>query len=363
MIAREKRVVAVDGLRGVAILMVMLYHLHAWMPGLEKLPDWYMGPMSLGFSGVDLFFVLSGFSLYYAWMRQELSLKKVSAKNYYWRRFWRIYPPYIIAFVVPWLPIFLATPMDALWEAFLHVFLIHNYSETHFYGANGPLWSIAVEAQFYVLFPFIIALTRRWSMPVVVIGGIVLGLLYRTGVYLYFEDYTYRQVPKPYLQGFWLARIPNFLLGMWLAAGWKGAPRLDKLNNKKAYGLFVMGVGVLGVTWAMVFLFRHGSMVFRELGFALGYVLIVFGVLKGAARELVESKWLTFTGRISYSLYLTHAPVLLLLGGVVRDYFGDISLIWGFSVLLVGFGVSYGVAIAYHRMVEVPFFNYAKTFS
>src|SRR6187455_3011923 len=121
----QKRVDSIDSLRGVAILMVILYHVHAWLPGLDGLPSWYRFPISLGFSGVDLFFVLSGFSLYYAWLRQEQSAKALNVKKYYWRRFWRIYPPYLIAFAIPWIPVLLSTPIDALKEALWHIFLLH----------------------------------------------------------------------------------------------------------------------------------------------------------------------------------------------------------------------------------------------
>ncbi len=358
----NKRIVAIDGLRGVAILMVLLYHVQAWIPGLENFPAWYKFPVSLGFSGVDLFFVLSGFSLYYAWLRQESLTNQVSKKNYYWRRFWRIYPPYIIAFFLPWIPVLISTPIEALKEAFWHLLLIHNYSEKYFYGANGPLWSIAVEAQFYILFPLIIFFIRRWGLLPVVICGIVLGLIYRTGVYLYFSDHTYRQVPKPYLQGFWLARIPNFLLGMVLASGWTKVPQQDNANAVRGTGIMLFGLMMLGVTWIWIYFFRQSSMVIRELGFAIGYSLIVFGALKGGVQAFTNANWLTFTGKISYSLYLTHAPVILLLGSQIRTYSDNISLAQGVVAMLVSLLISYGVAWLFYSYVETPFFKLAKTY-
>jgi peptidoglycan/LPS O-acetylase OafA/YrhL len=358
----KKRVESIDGLRGIAILMVLLYHVHAWIPGLGALPSWYMFPVSLGFSGVDLFFVLSGFSLYYAWMRQEQQTQTVDIKKYYWRRFWRIYPPYIIAFLIPLMPVLWSNPISAVKEAAWHILLLHNYSEIYFYGINGPLWSIAVEAQFYILFPIVVLLIKRWGLIPVVVGGISIGLLYRTGVYLYFDDLTYRQVPKPYLQGFWLARIPNFLLGILLAFVWTKLPESEKENSRQGLLILVSGIITLALTWIIIFYFRQSSMIIRELGFALGYALIVYGALKGALHSILTSRWLLFTGRISYSFYLTHAPVILLLGYCVQTFFGEISVSAGFFVMMISVLISYGVAYLFYRWIETPFLQHAKTY-
>lgn len=358
----QKRVDSIDSLRGVAILMVIGYHVHAWLPGFDTLPSWYSFPVSLGFSGVDLFFVLSGFSLYYAWLRQEQATGEVVVKKYYWRRFWRIYPPYLMAFIIPWIPVLVATPAEAVKEALWHIFLLHNYSERYFYGANGPLWSIAVEAQFYILFPLIVLLMKRWGVLPVVVAGIVLGLIYRSGVYLYFSELTYRQVPKPYLQGFWLARIPNFLLGILLAYHWSNLSDEKKLNPARGFLILMVGVVTLVFTWVFIYYFRHASMIIRDLGFALGYVLVVYGALLGAFQSILSTRWLLFSGKISYSLYLTHAPVILFLGTYARKLFNDISIVQAFLIMLISILISYGVAWLYYRWIENPFFTKAKTY-
>jgi peptidoglycan/LPS O-acetylase OafA/YrhL len=358
----EKRVDSIDSLRGVAILMVILYHVHAWIPGLEGLPSWYKFPISLGFSGVDLFFVLSGFSLYYAWLRQEQTSKEVNVKKYYWRRFWRIYPPYLIAFLIPWIHVLFSTPIEAIKEALWHILLLHNYSEVYFYGANGPLWSIAVEAQFYLLFPLIVLMMKRWGAVPVVVAGIVIGLIYRTGVSMYFDDLSYRQVPKPYLQGFWLARIPNFLLGILLAFYWTYLKEDERHNPKQGLFILLSGMVMLGLTWMVIFYFRHGSMIFRELGFAIGYTLIVLGVLKGALHNILSINWLLFSGKNSYSLYLTHAPVILLIGHYARKISDNISILQGFIIMLISIAICYLVAWLFNRWIETPFFYKAKTY-
>jgi peptidoglycan/LPS O-acetylase OafA/YrhL len=358
----KKRVDSIDSLRGVAILMVLLYHIHAWVPGLSKLPGWYLFPMSLGFSGVDFFFVLSGFSLYYAWVRQAEITETVDVKKYYWRRFWRIYPPYIIAFTIPWVPSFASTPHDALKEALWHVTLMHNYSEKYFYGANGPLWSIAVEAQFYLLFPLIIWMTKRWGVNRVVFFGVLLSLIYRFGVFLNFGDLTYRQVPKPYLQGFWLARIPNFLLGILLASRWINLPQSEKTKYPINLLFLVAGFITLLGTWVFVYYFRHSSMIIRELGFAMGYAMLGFAVLRGAIQYVMSARWLHFTGKISFSLYLIHAPIVLLLSNSYRKMLPEFAIWHGFLGMIVAILICYLAAFAFYRWIETPFFNKARTY-
>jgi peptidoglycan/LPS O-acetylase OafA/YrhL len=359
----KNRIEAIDSLRGVAIIMVLLYHAIFWTPGLGDPPQsLFIQLFKFGYSGVDLFFVLSGFSLGYAWLKREAENLHPSISRYYLRRFWRIYPPYLIAFLVPWI-CSMITPIPAgLNELFLHVFLVENFSSDHFYGVNGPLWSIAVEAQFYLLFPFIALAVARggkkwWWLP---LGLVFLCLVYRTGVAFYFDGDTYRQVPKPYLQGFVLSRIPNFLFGMGMAYAVKKADPSQPAHKEKNWLLFGSGVILHLLTWLSIYYFRHASMVWREIGFAMGYSLIVFAFVRMKETRLLNNYFLKFTGKISFSMYLIHAPLILAFDYAMRMFFNSFSLEGSILILLISILLSYVASWLFYQGIERPFYNLSQ---
>lgn len=362
------RIEIIDCLRGIAVFMVLLYHADSWLPGLSNIST--NNPLQLlkfGFSGVDLFFVLSGFSLYYAWLAEEDKRGHVDIKNYFLRRFWRIYPPYLLAFLIPLISTIFINPLNALYDFLWHLPMIHNFSNTYFYGTNGPLWSLAVEAQFYLFFPLIVLAMQRFGHFKTVIIILLLSLIYRTGVSIVFTDYTYRQIPKPLLQGFLLSRMPNFILGMGIAGLWRGKIKKNwNILNKKEgiypYLWVLIGVLILGATWLSVYIFRHSSMVWREFGFALGYSAIVYGMLiKSNLQKIIMSRLLVFTGTISYSLYLIHAPIMLGLGNVYSQ-FNKHTPYWWAIFTIIALIICYILSWAYFWLVEKPSISKSHTF-
>ena len=159
------RVDALDGWRGVACLLVACYHVGfnlRWPPLVV-----------LGFCGVQMFFVLSGHLLYRPYaqaMRGERAFP--SSRLFYARRFLRIYPPYLVAlaaFVL--LRYATGTKPPGAWSVLAHVGLFFNYVPSiDFFSINPVFWSLAIEAQFYVLLPVACLAARRlkwgpWVVP------------------------------------------------------------------------------------------------------------------------------------------------------------------------------------------------------
>ena len=154
-----------DAIRGGAVLMVLIYHCLFWAVGSTHLPYRHgvrdfeahpeltaMAPLTFGWAGVAIFFVVSGFCIHLSFLNCE------RWGYFFWKRFWRIYPPYLAA-------LFLFFVMDsaagqlrdeAEFQLITHALLVHNFwSETHF-GINPSFWSIAVEAQLYVIYPILV---------------------------------------------------------------------------------------------------------------------------------------------------------------------------------------------------------------
>ncbi|MEO8205256.1 MAG: acyltransferase [Chthoniobacterales bacterium] len=301
-----------DHLRGVAVLMVFLYHALGQAFKMSQLPwlGWFHDfhvppeiflffPVMVGWCGVAVFFALSGFCIH-------LSYERSRTKNmgvFYVRRFFRIYPPYLIcllifSFVYPWRGIDFQSPDGSL-NFFSHLFLLHNLDHRVFYGINVAFWSIAVEFQLYLIYPILLWLVRRcgWISSLVFLGVIELGLRLAEGYWnlKYNADLPYFILGSPFY--FWF----SWAIGAWLANAYvKGKP----LPFVRIPVRFWIGVTLVTV------------MIHPLL--PLAFPVMALATVAFIARQLTRPKslilpglsHLRFAGGVSYSLYLLHVPLL-----------------------------------------------------
>ena len=135
---------ALDGLRGMAVLMVLLGHT-------------YKGSGAAG-TGVCIFFVLSAFLLFYPWATD----KPIEVGPYYRRRFRRIYPAWVFSLLVG-TAASLAIGISVTWGGFLtHLIFAHTLAIRWVLEINPPTWSMAPEVQFYLALPLLALAARRW---------------------------------------------------------------------------------------------------------------------------------------------------------------------------------------------------------
>ena len=181
-----------DYIRAIAILAVFFYHSLGTAFGLSKLP-WGPGlfrsfsvppaflamlPLSLGCAGVAGFFVVSGFCIHLSFARQPAP----DYVGFYIRRFFRIYPPYLVAalafaFLVPMTRLDLHSHEGRL-QLFSHLFLVNNLDGRTVYGLVPAFWSIASEAQLYAIYPLLLWLTRKlgWRGAMFFVALLEIGL-------------------------------------------------------------------------------------------------------------------------------------------------------------------------------------------
>lgn len=165
-----------DLFRGIAILAVFLFHsLHAAydfteLPWKGLFRDFQalhsplaLYPLTYGSMGVAIFFVVSGFCIHLSYARSSSHSWGEFAK----KRFFRIYPPYLLAVLVfyfmwPFRTYSLSSPgmQHQLWT---HLLEIHNLDGNTFYGINGSFWSIAVELQLYMIYPIMVFLVWKFG--------------------------------------------------------------------------------------------------------------------------------------------------------------------------------------------------------
>jgi peptidoglycan/LPS O-acetylase OafA/YrhL len=353
----QKYIAALDGVRGLAVIGVLLFH---------------CGMLPAGWTGVQLFFVLSGFLITGILLDGRRATLATSMRRFYWRRSLRILPvlclflgaaalawfaagvPQSFPEDWPWLAAFAANfarlrPGD-LGEAFVH------------------MWSLAVEEQFYLLWPFAVLLLPMSSLRRVVVI-LLLGVpLARWGLFAWIEaghgaDYAGRAV---YVLP--LSQFDAFAAGAALAI-W---PRLVAAGTTRNLLAVTALVGLAGFA---VLLDQHlggagafaGSLGYAmylvpAAGYAWGYSLLnlLFAVFIAAAiHEPWWGRWLAarplaFVGRISYGLYVYHLPLLL----VARHWFPEQPGAWWMPanlLVLAGWAVvSVAVAAASYRLVEKP---------
>lgn len=344
-----------EGLRGLAALYVVLGHIAtladpARLNGVtDRAPSWLqalMRPLGFGHFAVAAFIVLSGFCLQLS-LFSRVDAKVGSLSNFFKRRALRILPAYYACLAISIGVCLGVTSHQPGLERFLpvttpnvlaHVFLIHNLSEDWMYKINGVLWSIAIEAQLYLLFPLLVAAIARfgrlttlmgaaavsclavaflphapklypWYLGLFVVGMVAAHLAYRPNL---------RSGTRP-LVG-WMVCVPTAFVACWLAA------TSDPLPLGDAFG----GVAVAALCYALTTTPK-------------GLVVSAF-----SARPVVA------LGGFSYSLYLMHHPLLQVVYALrPAAWTGEVATFW--YLLLVGLPLALVATWGFSLLFERPF--------
>jgi peptidoglycan/LPS O-acetylase OafA/YrhL len=305
---RTGRIAGLDGIRGLAALFVVVNHifLRAW-PGFpaDHAPFWAAG-FIFGRFAVVVFIVLSGFSLGLAPARSGWRLDSIAAFAH--RRAWRILPPYWAALgfslVMTWYV--LAQPGWTMPDGRSVVVYGLLVQDTAAVGdPNRAFWSIAIEAQLYVLLPALLLLVRRVSAVAMV--AVVAAVVVTVGVLgphvALANDVLIRFTPD-------LAVL--FAIGV-LAAGIVAASDCVRSRPWPAYALAASApvcalIGLEGAAWTNDNLFW----VDLAAGPAIGCFLAAIATSQPRpVVRVLDTRSLRRLGSISYSLYLTHAPIVI----------------------------------------------------
>jgi peptidoglycan/LPS O-acetylase OafA/YrhL len=316
--SRRERYLFIDGLRGIAIVWVLLHHAFYFFDVYRLLPPHHFlfRLAKVGLLGVDLFFVISGFLITGILIDGQTAAPNIG--RFYGRRFLKIYPQYLCAFLfclaLPWLvPSVLpvsarAIQLDTVGR---HLLLVQNYFGLMI-ETFGHSWSLAVEEHFYLVFPLIVWVIVRW-LPVrvwrIVLGVVLvalIGLVVENRVVSNGMDALCRLTFPPDPAQATLIRIDAILAGCCLKVM---EPLLRRIP--RAAGILFAGGGMWGY-----------SLLFQTLGDRLtvaailwGWVSAVMIMAAGYVRlwglcHVLEFGWLRWIGRNSYGIYLWHYPLI-----------------------------------------------------
>ncbi|HEX5149372.1 MAG TPA: acyltransferase family protein [Candidatus Limnocylindrales bacterium] len=330
-----------EGLRAVAVLAVLWYHI-----GLPGLPG--------GFVGVDIFFVISGFLITGLLLREREATGRISLRNFYSRRMRRILPAVLatIAATMVVAALVLAPlqmpgiAQDGAAAALSLGNMRFAFESADYFAATDPspfrhLWSLGVEEQFYLVWPALLIvgfrIFRSRGAIAVLIGALAIGSF---GFALWLTDafapWAFYSLPS---------RLWELALGGLLAvgAGW-----LARLPGMLLAPIGWLGVGLVAAGFALIDAatpYPGSAALLPTLGAA---ALIVAGRGRGPIGWLLTRQPTRFIGRISYSLYLWHWPILVLPSLATGE-----TLPLALRVALGG--VSVVVAAASWRLIEEPF--------
>ena len=287
-----------QGLRGLAVLAVIVYHCH---PRLEG--TWIHYASLWGWAGVNLFFVLSGFLI--TSILLEAREKPRYFRNFYARRALRIWPVYVLVLAAVYLqaPWFVGGPVLAAVKAapwLAYIFFVQNLFHLALPPAIGPTWALAIEEQYYFLWaPLVRFLRRPWMLAAVLSAALVGSPLMRM-THLAWITPTHT-----------LTHLDGIAWGSLLALGLYTLPLSRRVWLWM--GLSALPLGILAAATVA------GGTAFLDSALAVGFAgALLAAIASTGARNPLSAVLrrgpLAFYGRISYGLYMTHIMVFIFFG-------------------------------------------------
>ncbi len=321
-----RRISELDGLRGIAFLLVLCFHYIAVSPGGDFGSSLYRFRQAfrLGWSGVDLFFVLSGFLI------GGILLEARDSENYfstfYNRRVHRIFPLYyafiLLYFMIRvvgarWIPSSLPIADGGIRHVPLYLLFLQNFFSMPFGTFDWywflVTWSLAIEEQFYLVAPILIRALSKVSLTVTLCATVVLAPVLRELAYRFTpsdDAYWYNLMP---------CRADALAIGMLAALAWKTPEIRSFLLARKALiysALFFFSCGIPVLLKYFPNAANHFTVSWEFSWLAFFYVTLLLAVLVDPNAKLgrvMRMKWLMRVGTVSYCLYLIHVPVAALL--------------------------------------------------
>lgn len=321
-----------DGIRGLAVLLVLIGHLElntfANGNGLQ-----YAGPI-----GVEIFFLLSGFLITGLLVQERRRFGQIDLSEFYKRRLLRLAPAALVYLVFALLLFWSGVDHDSRWYSFVAA-LLYARNLVGRGDITGHYWSLSAEEQFYTVWPFAMRKLGIRTLFRLATGGAVAITLVRTVAIAFFAVPDYKTFYRPWY------RCDAILLGCAIALWHFGGLSTEQQRSRLCRWL------PLGVTWPLLLFWMFSRSIVGDTLFLTG----ICGLSAAAVTPLfvgeapLQSRffshpWLRYLGKISYSLYLWQQPF------VGSDIFKN--SLGRFPVSLLA---TIGCALASYYFVERPF--------
>ncbi|KAA2241369.1 acyltransferase [Chitinophaga agrisoli] len=360
----HKKLAGLDHLRALAIILVFLCHYRMFGH-----PNWINDIGGFGWTGVDLFFVLSGYLIAGQLFNGIRQGKGVSLKEFYLKRFFRILPAYLVVLTLYFsIPAFKEREgLSALWK---YLTFTQNFGlDLRQIHAFTHAWSLCIEEQFYLFFPLIILFFTRLKQPkwgfYLVLALILGGLAIRTYSWFHFVAPMQGQDGVGQLWFKWVyyptyGRLDGLLTGIIIAGIFQFRPVVKERMTRHGNAVLLAGLALITVCYFMC----NGNMISIEtsiIGFPL--LSIAYGVMVVAAVSpscilyKINARVTGVIATLSYPIYLSHKAVVNLTQQWVAQWGMDIApdgvvmfVICMITVVLAG--------AVLHWIVEKPFLRW-----
>ncbi|MDB4912932.1 MAG: acyltransferase 3 [Gemmatimonadetes bacterium] len=378
----DARVPSLDGLRAVAIVLVIMHNAGSVQGAFDGIGLRVWGVISnAGWVGVQLFFALSGFLItrILLWGKGEPGW----LRSFYVRRLLRIVPLYY-AFL---LLVFLVAPRVAVLQSLArggtaapgwYWLYLANWSQPFLDGPHGlpHVWSLCVEEQFYLLWPVIIALSSERAIAWIAGGTVIGAVVARLGLHAFLPQAVAASAAYTWT----ICRADTIALGALVALGLRNRGMNAWMRTHLRTALVVAAVVAL-----LALGIQHGFPPEETLGEAVNQplagilsALVVMACVCGdrtdaqrgrtqvAFQRVLSARWLRSIGKYSYAIYVLHLPVHILLSGtfhgmMVRGSGGTRFFAHaGYTALVLG--VSYVLALVTWNLLEQPFLSLKRFF-
>lgn len=346
----ERHVEIIDAVRGLAALCVAYLHCreiswigmraywlqHPFDLSLPSIIAYATFPASYGSIGVPILFVVSGYVIHLCAARMLAAGDLCFVPSRFLvRRIIRIYPTFIAAIALTYLcdtiaRAYLSHPRPqgdlSLSTLFWNITAFQGVFAPP-YGSNGPLWSLAVEIQFYIVYPIALLIRKRiGSEKMLAAAAFVTG----AGYYLFERN--------------GIVAFPQYYFSWWLGAYL--ADREARGDRLSPLWLFVAALFIAAgcIFWSLQAAFVSFAM------WAIGFAPLLGFLIQRKHAWLSPNSILHRIGHFSYSIYATHLPIVLLLNAMLFDGIKQQSIYWSLLTLLITIALCYG----FYSVAERP---------
>jgi len=308
---RNEKLYGLDHLRTLAILLVFLFHYGRIFPH----PEWTNTISKFGWTGVDLFFVLSGYLIASQLFAHIVQQGTVPLKAFFLKRFFRIVPAYL--FVVA---LYFCFPFvherEALAPLWKYLTFTQNLGlDLQTQGTFSHAWSLCIEEQFYLVLPLVLAALLYFK--IFRKSFILLAALFVAGFFIRYISYRIYVLPEGEQSWvYWYkwiyyptqCRLDGLLTGISIAAGFRFLPSVMQRVSRYGNRLLLIGLGILcGAYWLCL---DESSLMASVFGFpavSIGYGFLVMGAVSPSCFFYKwRSRLMTKIAALSYALYLLH---------------------------------------------------------
>ncbi|MRG48326.1 acyltransferase family protein [Chitinophaga sp. SYP-B3965] len=352
--SQNGKLAGLDHLRALAIIAVLFYHYRMF-----KHPEWLDKIMGFGWTGVDLFFVLSGYLISSQLFASIAAGKPISLPEFFIKRFFRIIPAYLVVLAIYFLiPAF--HEKEALPPLWKFLTFTQNFGfDIKNFGTFSHVWSLCVEEHFYLLFPLVLFFNPTKRGGLLLLGVLILGFIARL-----FTWYTlvapeigsetfgitwYKHIYYPTYN-----RLDGLLAGVSIAALFTFRPLVKERITKYGNVILVLGILVLTAAWFLC----EDQKTFSASIFGFPLVSAGFGLLVVAALSpncilyKYNSRFTALIAKLSFGLYLIHKGVIHL----IQPLFAEMGFApkgnLMFLMCLIGAVIA---ALILNKTVEAPF--------